>query len=122
LLKALKAIDEIDWNALQKGLQASGQKVDVKQIRDELKKSLKEVDWQKINIEAKIETLIEQTKLNQLKLVNDLDESGQAQEQNQNIQKKIIEDQLKCRQEVQKKEVELKKYLKDKKVKKVVEI
>jgi beta-lactamase regulating signal transducer with metallopeptidase domain len=127
LLKALKAIDEIDWNTLQKGLQASGQKVDVKQIREELRKSLREVDWQKINVETKIETLIEQAKLNQLKLINNLNENGQGQngqmqEHNQNIQKKIVEDQLKCQQEVQRKEQELKKYLKVKKVRKIVEI
>ena len=128
LLKALKALDEVDWSALEKQLNASGQKIDIKKFQDEIKKSLKTVDWQKVNIEAKIEALKEQTRLNEVKMFNDLSEAnqnGQMQEHVQNMQKKIVEDQLKCQQEVQKKEVELKKYLKKtttKCTKKVVEI
>lgn len=129
LLKALKAIDEIDWAGLEKQLKASGEKVDIKKIQEELKKSLKDLDWQKVNVEAKIESLKEQTRLNQIKLYKEMkstaqSQNGQMQEHYSNMQKKIIDDQLKCQQEVQKKEVELKKYLNNKKVKvkKIVEI
>jgi len=125
LLKALKALDEIDWKALEKQLNAAGEKIDIKKFQEELKKSLKDVDWQKINVEAKIESLKEQTKVNQLKLFNELSESnqgGQMQQHYQNMEKKIIEDQLKCQQQVQKKEVELKQYLKKTKTKNIVEI
>jgi hypothetical protein len=129
LQKVLKAIDEIDWKALENGLKVNGEKIDVKKIQAELKKSLKNVDWKKINVEAKIESLKEQTKLNEIKLYNELKAStennnGQMQEHYKNMEKKIIEDQLKCQQDVQKKEIELKQYLNEKKVKgkKVVEI
>ena len=48
------------------------------------------------------------------------------QEHFNNLEKKIIDDQLKCQQETRKKELELKKYLETKKtvkkVKKIVEI
>jgi len=122
LLKALKAIDEIDWVSLEKQLKASGEKVDIKKFQEELKKSLKDLDWQRVNVEAKIESLKEQTRLNQVKLYKELKstaegQNGQMQEHYSNMQKKIIDDQLKCQQDVQKKEQELKKYLNNKRVK-----
>jgi hypothetical protein len=122
IAKALKAIDEIDWKALEKGLNQSGEKVDIKKIRDELKKSLKDVDWQKVNVEAKIESLKEQTRVNEMKIYQEMKESaesnnGQMEEHYRNMQKRIVDDQLKCQQDVQKKELELKKYLNTKKVK-----
>jgi len=127
--KALKALDEIDWNSIEKGLKASGEKIDIKKVREELKKLLKQVDWQKVDIEGKLEALKEQTKVNELKFYNDLkkivqSENGQMPEHFQNMQKKIIDDQLKCQQDVQKKELELKRYLREKKIKvrKIVEI
>ena len=118
----MKAIDEIDWKALEKGLNQSGEKVDIKKIRDELKKSLKDVDWQKVNVEAKIESLKEQTRVNEMKIYQEMKESaesnnGQMEEHYRNMQKRIVDDQLKCQQDVQKKELELKKYLNTKKVK-----
>jgi hypothetical protein len=103
--------------------------VDIKKFQEELKKSLKDLDWQRVNVEAKIESLKEQTRLNQVKLYKELKstaegQNGQMQEHYSNMQKKIIDDQLKCQQDVQKKEQELKKYLNNKRVKvrKIVEI
>ena len=130
LQKALKALDEVDWTALEKQLKASGQNVDLKKFQLELKKSLKGVDWQKVNVEAKLETLKEQARLNEIKFKKELkattqSRNGQMQEHFNNMEKKIIDDQLKCQQETRKKELELKKYLdekKTKKVKKIVEI
>ena len=127
LQKALKAIDEIDWTTLEKQLNASGQKVDIRKFQQELKKSLKGVDWQKVNVEAKIEALKEQTRLNEIKFRKELkatseSRNGQMQEHFNNLEKKIIDDQLKCQQETHKKEVELKKYLETKKVVKVRKI
>ena len=131
LQKALKALDEVDWVALEKQLNASGEKIDMKKFQQELKKSLKGVDWQKVNVEAKLDALKEQTRLNQIKLKKELratsqSRNGQMQEHFNNLEKKIIDDQLKCQQETRKKELELKKYLETKKtvkkVKKIVEI
>ena len=51
--KALKALQEIDWKKIEKGLNASaGNNVDVAQLQSEIKKALKEVDWKKINQET----------------------------------------------------------------------
>jgi hypothetical protein len=130
LQKALKALDEVDWTALEKQLKASGEKVDIKKIQQELKKQLKDVDWKKVNVEAKLESLKEQTKLNEIRFYKELKatsdaQNGQMQEHFNNMQKKIIDDQLKCQQDTRKKELELKKYLETRKVvkvKKIVEI
>jgi len=129
LMKALKALDEVDWTTLEKQLKASGEKVDIKKFQEELKKSLRELDWQKVNVEAKIESLKEQTRINQQKYYKEMKttvqaQNGQMQEHFSNMQKKIVDDQLKCQQDVQKKELELKRYLNNKKVKvkKIVEI
>ena len=127
MYKALKALDEIDWVALEKGLKESGVKVHMKKVRQELKKSLKEVDWQKVNVESKIEVLKEQTRLNEVRYYQEMQEgssasNAQMQEHYKNMQKHIVEDQLKCQQAVQKKEQELKTYLNTKKVTKVKKI
>ncbi len=118
LKKALKAIEEINWVEIEKGLTASGEKVDVKKFQEELKRSLKQLDWERINVEASLEALTEQTKLNEVKLYNELKKTAlttnQFQEHNKNYQKKIIEDQLKCQEDAQKKEEELKTYLQNK--------
>ena len=84
---------------------------------------MKELDWQKVNVEAKIESLKEQTKINQQKYYKEMKttvqaQNGQMQEHYSNMQKKIVDDQLKCQQEVQKKELELKRHLNNKKVRK----
>jgi len=108
-------------------LEESGVKVDMKKVRQELKKSLKEVDWQKVNVESKIEVLKEQTRLNEVRYYQEMQEgssasNAQMQEHYKNMQKHIVEDQLKCQQAVQKKEQELKTYLNTKKVTKVKKI
>lgn len=131
LQKALKALDEIDWNALEKQLSSSGEKINVRKIQQELRKSLKNIDWQKVNVEAKLESLKEQSRQAQVKFQKELratnqQRNGQMQEHFNNLEKKIIDDQLKCQQETRKREQELKKYLESKKtvvkVKKIVEI
>ena len=80
-------------------------------------------------MESKLEALKEQTKVNEIKLYKEMQESsnatsGQMQEHYKNMQKRIVDDQLKCQQDIQKKEQELKLYLNTKKikVKKIVQI
>lgn len=51
--KALIALQEIDWQKVEKGLSASpGKTVNVQQLQTEIRKALQEVDWKKINMEA----------------------------------------------------------------------
>lgn len=48
---ALKALQEIDWQKLEKEMSAAGKKIDVIKLQHELKKAISDVDWKKINEE-----------------------------------------------------------------------
>lgn len=48
---ALKALHEIDWQKIEKEVNASGKKVDIIKLQEELKKAIADVDWKKINDE-----------------------------------------------------------------------
>lgn len=48
---ALKALQEIDWQKLEKEMSAAGKKIDVIKLQQELKKVMSDVDWKKINEE-----------------------------------------------------------------------
>ena len=122
LEKALRAVDEINWKEIQEKVKLNGEKVDLNKLQAEIKKSLKDLDWQRIDAETKLENLQQQSKLKEVQVYNELlnnakKNNGQMGEHFKNLQKKIIEDQLKCQEETKKKEEELKTYLKRKNVK-----
>jgi beta-lactamase regulating signal transducer with metallopeptidase domain len=48
---ALRALQEIDWQKLEKEMSAAGKKVDIIKLQAEMKKALTEVDWKKVNEE-----------------------------------------------------------------------
>ncbi len=52
LIKAQKAVDEIDWDKIEKQFKGKT-KVDIKKIKDQIQLSLQQLNWQKINREAK---------------------------------------------------------------------
>lgn len=52
--KALKALKEIDWQKVEKGLNTAGKQVDIIQLESEIKKALQEVDWKKVNKETEV--------------------------------------------------------------------
>ena len=47
--RAMAALDEIDWLKLQKELAATGNKMDMARLQEELKKALETLNWKKIN-------------------------------------------------------------------------
>ena len=51
LAQAMKALNELDWQKLEKELNASGKKVDIIKLQKEIKKAMAEVDFKKINDE-----------------------------------------------------------------------
>jgi beta-lactamase regulating signal transducer with metallopeptidase domain len=117
LRKALKALEEINWEKLGKELKEAGEKIDIAKLQEEIKKSLKQIDWEKINAETKLEMLQLDAKVRQdayLRELTKAKQSEQMQEHFLNLQKKVLEDQLKCQQEQLKKEQELKEYLQKK--------
>lgn len=119
LSKALKALEEIDWAKLEKDLKVNGNKIDIAKLQEELKKSLQQVDWEKVNVEAKLEQLQAEAKKRQDAYVRALtttnkQNGAQMQEHYKNLQKKVIEDQIKCNEEKAKKELELKNHLQKK--------
>ena len=117
LRKALKALEEINWEKLGKELKETGDKIDIAKLQEEIRKSLKQIDWEKINAETKLEMMQIDAKVRQdsyLRELTKVKQSQQMQEHFQNLQKKILEDQIKCQQEQQKKELELKEYLQKK--------
>lgn len=117
LRKALKALEEINWDKLGKELKEAGDKIDIAKLQEEIKKSLKQIDWEKINAETKLEMLQIDAKVRQdayLRELTKAKKSDQMQEHFLNLQKKVLEDQIKCQQDQQKKETELKEYLQKK--------
>ncbi|MDF2191972.1 M56 family metallopeptidase [Paraflavitalea sp. CAU 1676] len=50
--KALKALEAIDWEKLEKGLNATAGQVDVQALQVEIVKAFKNVDWMKVNQET----------------------------------------------------------------------
>lgn len=117
LRKALKALEEINWDKLGKELKEAGDKIDIAKLQEEIRKSLKQIDWEKINAETKLETLQLEAKVRQdayLRELTKAKQSEQMQEHFLNLQKKVLEDQIKCQQEQQKREMELKEHLQKK--------
>lgn len=99
--KTMKAIQEIDWEKVQKELSAAaGNKVDIKQLQNEIKKALKEVDWKKINqetetalLEARRELAEEQAAL-KLQMERYSQTRRQQQEKASQLQYQILMDRL----------------------------
>lgn len=117
LQKALKALEEIDWTKLEKQLKEAGDKIDIRKLQEEMKKSLLQVDWEKINVETKLEQLQADAKKRQdtyLRELTTAKQNTQMQEHYRNLQRKVIEDQIKCNDEKAKKEQELKNHLQKK--------
>ncbi|MFT3823906.1 MAG: M56 family metallopeptidase [Chitinophagaceae bacterium] len=50
--KAMMALQEIDWQKMEKALNAKGKKVDMIQLQKQLKQAMADVNWKKINEEA----------------------------------------------------------------------
>ncbi|HUR11895.1 MAG TPA: M56 family metallopeptidase [Flavitalea sp.] len=90
--QALKGLDEINWQKLEKQLG----KVDVQKLQREIKKALEEVNWKKVNeelqsslketIDANEEVLLQLEKLQESRMVK--------QEKLRKIKEKVIEDQI----------------------------
>ncbi|NII28057.1 hypothetical protein HB364_23435 [Pseudoflavitalea sp. X16] len=99
--KTMKAIQEINWEKVQKQLSAAaGNKVDIKQLQNEIKKALKEVDWKKINqetetalLEARRELAEEQAAL-KLQMERYSQTRRQQQEKASQLQYQILMDRL----------------------------
>jgi beta-lactamase regulating signal transducer with metallopeptidase domain len=115
LKKTLKALEEIDWAKLEKELKANGGKIDMQKLQEEIKKSLQQVDWEKLNVESKLEQMQIEAKKRQDAYLRELTKAknnAQMQEHYKNLQKKVVEDQIKCNQQILEKEQELKEHLK----------
>jgi hypothetical protein len=100
LTSALKALQEIDWQKLEKEMSAAGKKIDIIKLQQELKKAMSDVDWKKINEE--IESSLMQAENELLKEHSDLhselkkfQHGRQAKlAERQRIYKAIIQDRL----------------------------
>lgn len=117
LRKALRALEEINWEKLGKELKENGDKIDVTKLQEEVRKAMKQIDWEKVNAETKLDMIQLEAKVRQdayLRELTKMKESAQMQEHFQNLQKKVLEDQIKCQQESMQKEMELKRYLQEK--------
>ncbi|MGB8194751.1 MAG: M56 family metallopeptidase [Chitinophagaceae bacterium] len=117
LKKALKALEEVDWAHLEKQLKDAGDKIDIRKLQQEIKKSLKQVDWEKVNAETRLEQLQQEAQVRQDAYFRELTtnkQRAQMQQHYQNLQKKILDDQIKCQQEQLNKEQELKNHLQKK--------
>jgi len=97
---ALKALQEIDWQKLEKEMIAAGKKIDILKLQQELKKAMTDVDWKKINeemhsslIEAENELLCENTGLGK-ELQSFQKEHMAKVKQQQKIHNAIIQEHL----------------------------
>lgn len=114
MTSALKALQEIDWQKVEKEMSAAGKKVDVVKLQQELKKALADIDWKKINdemqssgIEAENELLQEhanlQTELKKFQLDRKLKLADQQKIHRAIIQERLCEGQNQETQPVKKK-------------------
>jgi len=103
---ALKALQEIDWQKLEKEMTEAGKKIDIIKLQQELKKAITDVDWKKINeeiqsslIQTENELMREHTSLR--KELQKFQEDRTAKlAQQQKIHKAIIQERL-CDEKVQ---------------------
>ena len=93
LEQSLMAIDEIDWQKVEKQLG----KVDVPALQQSIKKALQEVNWKKINeeMESSLKESIEANEEYRLQLEKLKELRSDKQLQLKKNQEKILEDQLK---------------------------
>jgi bla regulator protein blaR1 len=106
LESALRAMQEIDWQKIEKELSSNGRKTDIIQLKEQMKKALMEVDWKKVNderqsslIEEENELIQEHTSLRKELQKFQQDRSAKHAEQ-QRIYKAIIEERL-CQDNVE---------------------
>ena len=100
MTSALKALEEINWQKIEKEMLKEGKKVDIIKLQGELKKALTDVDWKKINQE--MESTLIQAENDLLKdhsfLQAELKKSQQERRaklgEEQRIYKAIIRDRL----------------------------
>ena len=92
LEKSLMALEEIDWQTLEKQLTAAGKKIDIIKLQDELKKAMEKVDWKKINEEAEASLLQVQTEdiIRDQITLRKLQELQKEQQTKLNNEKKIL--------------------------------
>lgn len=118
---ALKALQELDWQKLEKEMTASGKKIDIIKLQEELKKAISNVDWKKIN---------EEMQSSQMQVENDLlkEHSNLQSElkkfqrersvkvaEHQKIYQAIIEERL-CEDKIKETKPEKKKVVQKKKI------
>ena len=103
LVKAKKAVQQIDWQRIEKQLNKS---VDIAKLRKEIEKSLEEVNWQQINEEVKLALAKENTE--RMKALRQ-----EAEELNrykaQQIQLQKIDQQLNLQRELYEREMDKQK-------------
>lgn len=98
--KALKALQVIDWQKVEKELNASAGTVDIKQLQNEIKKAFKEVDWKKINVETEkalqqtSKELVEEQALLRVQLERYNQVRQEKQEKINQVQYQILMDRL----------------------------
>ena len=103
---AMKALQEIDWQKLEKEMAADGKKIDIIKLQQELKKAISDVDWKKINEEMQSSLIEEENdllkdhKTLQLELKKFQQERSSKSAEKQRIYKAIISDRL-CEKDVQ---------------------
>ncbi len=123
---AIKALEEINWNNLKKGISGNNKQIDISLLQEELKKALAAIDWKKMQEElgtglkqAGEELKLKQVYLSQLQKF----QKAQAEQKQINDQKRqlILMERVMQNKELQKCEEDRKKSA-EKKVKKVVVI
>jgi beta-lactamase regulating signal transducer with metallopeptidase domain len=121
MTSALKALQEIDWQKLEKEMSAAGKKIDIIKLQQELKKALGDVDWKKINeeiqsslIQSENELLKEHSEL-QVELKKFQHDRNLKLADQQKVYKAIINDRL-CEKAVQQARPVKKKAVQKKKI------
>ena len=106
MVQAMKALNELDWQKLEKELNASGKKVDIIKLQKEIKKAMAEVDFKKINdemqsslIQAENELLKEHSTLRKELQEFQKDRSVKAETHNK-LRATIVNDRL-CEEKAQ---------------------
>lgn len=107
--KSMKALQAIDWQKIEKELQANGKKLDVIQLQQEIQKAFKSVNWKKINeqtqysVEAAANALIVSQEAYRANLETIQKDRAKKQERLDELQQLIIEERLMENRKVERK-------------------
>jgi beta-lactamase regulating signal transducer with metallopeptidase domain len=98
--KALRGLEEVNWQQLEKQLRQQGQNIDLLKLQAELKKAISDIDWKKINeemessLDAATDAMTETQEELRRQLTEFNEQRAEKQKQLKKTREKIVEERI----------------------------